>query len=172
VVNLSWNAPADGGSAITGYSVLRGTSASGPLATLGSVAAGTTSYADTSASPGTAYYYEVQATNAVGAGAVSNEVSATAYTTASAPTLTALAGRGQVVLSWTTPANGGQSISGYRIYRSNTSGGEVLIQTITTGTSYVDNTTTGGTTYFYKVAAITAAGDGAKSNEASATPKK
>jgi fibronectin type 3 domain-containing protein len=114
----------------------------------------------------------VRAVNSVGTGPASAEVSATPYTTAGAPTLQATAGKGQVALSWTVPVDGGQAIQGYRIFRGTSSGAEVLVQSIASGTSYVDNTVTGGTTYWYRVAAFTAAGDGAQSNEVSATPKK
>ena len=169
---LTWTAPATGGSPITGYVVERGTVA-GLRSTLTTVPAGTTSYSDTTAAPGTTYYYAVRAVNAVGTGAASNEASATPYTTAGAPRLTATSGvKTQVPLSWTVPSNGGQPILGYRIFRGTASGGEVLIQTISTGTTYVDSTVTGGTTYWYRVAAYTSAGDGALSNEVSATPKK
>jgi fibronectin type 3 domain-containing protein len=47
-----------------------------------------------------------------------------------------------------------------------------LIQTLSTGTSYVDNSVTGGTTYYYAVAAVNRNGTGAFSNESSAAPRK
>ena len=84
----------------------------------------------------------------------------------------ATAGKSVVTLSWTTPADGGAAITGWAIYRATTSGAEQLIQTISSGTSYVDNTVTGGTTYYYKVAAINRNGTGVLSREVSATPKK
>ena len=60
-VGLSWIAPADGGSPITGYTVYRGTSSgtAGDYATLGNV----TSYADTAVTNGTTYYYPVSYTH-------------------------------------------------------------------------------------------------------------
>jgi len=74
-VNLTWNAPANGGSPITGYVLSRGL-ASGALAeyaVLGSVLA----FSDVSVTNGTTYYYQVAAVNAIGAGPASNEVAAT-----------------------------------------------------------------------------------------------
>jgi fibronectin type 3 domain-containing protein len=169
--SLTWSPPSDGGSPITSYVVERGTS-SGSRTDLATLPAGTTTYTDSQAAAGTTYYYAVRAVNSVGTGPASAEVSATPYTTAGAPTLQATAGKGQVALSWTVPVDGGQAIQGYRIFRGTSSGAEVLVQSIASGTSYVDNTVTGGTTYWYRVAAFTAAGDGAQSNEVSATPKK
>jgi hypothetical protein len=167
-VGLSWSAPANGGSAITGYKVYRGTSAGTEtlLATVGNV----TVYADNSAVNGTTYFYRVAAVNGVGEGAQSNEVSATPASAPGAPSLSASAGSGTVALSWSAPSNGGSSITGYKVYRGTSAGSETLLQTVGNVTSYDDNTVTGVTTYFYRVAAVNGVGEGAQSNEVSATP--
>jgi predicted phage tail protein len=76
-VNLTWSVPlANGGSAITGYSIYRGT-ASGSLIFLTGVT-NVTSYHDASTKKGVRYYYVVRAVNALGEGATSNEASAIA----------------------------------------------------------------------------------------------
>ena len=56
---LAWNAPANGGAAITGYNVYRGTSSGGEtlLTQLGNV----TAYTDATAVNGTTYFYKVAA---------------------------------------------------------------------------------------------------------------
>ena len=74
-VTLQWSAPvSDGGSAITGYNIYRGTASGGEtlLTQVGNV----TSYTDTSVTNGATYYYKVSAVNAVGESALSNELSA------------------------------------------------------------------------------------------------
>jgi hypothetical protein len=71
---LTWQAPNDGGSAITGYQVYRRAGA-GSYAALGTLGAGTTSYSDTQLVAGETYTYKVSAVNANGEGAASNEVS-------------------------------------------------------------------------------------------------
>jgi fibronectin type 3 domain-containing protein len=82
----------------------------------------------------------------------------------------ATAASGVVSLSWTVPANGGSAILGYVLYRGTSSGGKSAIANLGTGTSYNDMTVTNGTTYYYAVAARNAVGEGAQSNERSATP--
>jgi hypothetical protein len=166
---LDWAAPDDGGSPITGYQVYRGLTpgSATPYAT----SAGT-SFTDTAVTTGTTYYYRVVATNAVGSSDPSNEVNATPTTLPGKPTLLATAGKSQVKLSWTAPANGGTPITGYAIYRGTAAGAETLVQTLSTGTSYVDTGLSAKTTYFYEVAAINRNGNGAQSNEVSSTPKK
>lgn len=74
-VHLSWNAPSNGGAALTGYKVYRGTSAGSEtlLKSVGNV----TDTDDDTAVNGTKYYYRVAAVNSVGDGTQSNEVSAT-----------------------------------------------------------------------------------------------
>ncbi|MDQ1706100.1 MAG: hypothetical protein QOF18_2466 [Frankiaceae bacterium] len=169
-VGLSWSAPNDGGAPITSYQVSRGLQA-GTETPYQRVTTGTT-FTDTAVTVGTTYYYTVSAVNDVGSSAASNEVSVTPTTTPAAATLAATPGKGQVILSWTTPATGGAPISGWEVYRGTASGTRTLIQTISTGTSYVDNSVTGGTTYYYVVAADNRNGRGAFSNEASVVPRK
>jgi fibronectin type 3 domain-containing protein len=118
----------------------------------------------------------VAAVNAVGTGPQSGEANGTPQATApSAPTgLGASAGNGTVTLSWTAPtSNGGSPITGYNVYRSTTPGGEgsTPLATGVTTTSFNDPGVTNGTTYYYTVAAVNAAGTGPQSGEATATPK-
>ena len=178
-VKLSWTAPAsNGGSAITGYDVYRGTTAGGEASTPIASNVSGTSYTDTTAANGTKYYYTVAAVNAIGVSAQSNEASATpqaAATVPGAPTgLAATGGNASVKLSWTAPAsNGGSAITGYDVYRGTTAGGEAStpIASNVSGTSYTDTTAANGTKYYYTVAAVNAIGVSAQSNEASATPQ-
>ncbi len=76
-------------------------------------------------------------------------------------------------LSWTRPAStGGSAITSYRIYRSRSSGSETYLGSVSCGigscTSYHDTSTRSGRHYYYKVAAVNAAGTGALSDEATA----
>ena len=73
-----------------------------------------------------------------------------------------------MTLSWTTPSAGSSPITGYQLWRSTNQGAEVLYATIGVTTSGRDTGTTRGTRYYYRLAAVTAAGVGPLSNESSA----
>jgi hypothetical protein len=62
-------------------------------------------------------------------------------------------------------------VTGYKIYRSTSSGTETLFASPSgTGTTYTDFSAANGITYYYKVTALNAVGEGPLSNEASGTP--
>jgi fibronectin type 3 domain-containing protein len=174
-VSLSWTTPSsDGGSAITSYTINRGTSQGGE-AFLASVSGSTLSYTDNAVSNGVTYYYTVTATNYAGTSPSSNEVSATPTGPATAPSapqnLQATAGNAQVSLSWQAPSSdGGSAINNYNIYRSTSTGTETLLTTVGNVLTYTDTGLINGQQYFYKVSAVNGVGEGSQSSEASATP--
>jgi titin len=178
VVKLTWSPPAsDGGAAVTGYDVYRGTSPGGESITPVATNVTGTSITDTARANGTTYYYTVAAVNAVGVSPQSNEASATPQPTApSAPlTVVASAGNASVTVSWSVPAtDGGSPVTGYDVYRGTSPGGESAtpVATNVAGASYTDASAVNGTTYYYTVAAVNAVGVSPQSNEASATPKQ
>jgi len=81
--------------------------------------------------------------------------------------LSATAGNLQVSVTW----NAAAGASSYSVQRSTTSGsGYSTIQVGVTGTSHTDANVANGTTYYYVVTAVNAAGESEPSNEAGATP--
>ena len=126
----------------------------------------TTSYTVTGLSNGTRYYFRVLAKNAAGTGPSSNVVNQIPRTVPSAPrTLTATPSSGRVVLRWTPPAStGGAPITRYAIQRSTspTSGWVNISTTIpATARSFTATNLRNGTRYYFRIAAINAAGMGA-----------
>jgi YHS domain-containing protein len=172
-VTLSWTAPAsDGGSPVSGYNVFEGTTAdlsrSAPVTNV----TGTTVTLPALIN-GTTYFFEVAAVNTAGQGPLSTEMRAVPVTVPGAPTgLTAKPGNSRVTLSWAGPTSGGAAISGYLIFEGTRPGGEnrnPVNGSLVTTTSYTLTGLTNGTTYYFRVIAVNAAGQGPLSVEAPAT---
>ena len=165
-VALTWTAA----SGATSYNVYRGTTAGGESTTAVATGVTSTSYTNTGLTNGTTYYYKVKAVNTVGTSGYSNEASAQPHVSAPpAPTgLGASPGNAQVSLSWSASSGA----TSYNVYRGTSAGGEsaTAIATGVTSTSYTNTGLTNGTTYYYKVAAVSSGGTSGMSNEASATP--
>lgn len=161
-VMLSWSAS----SGATSYNLQRSTTNNGPYTKVASPV--TTSYTDVGLTNGTTYYYVVAAVNSAGQSGNSSQVSATPkLIPPPVPTgLIATAGNQQVVLQW-NPTSGAAS---YDVQRSTTSGGPYSTISSPTATSYTDTGLTNGTTYYYVVAAVDAAGPSGNSTQVSATP--
>jgi Fibronectin type III domain len=86
--------------------------------------------------------------------------------------LSATPGDASVSLSWSAPSfDGGSQLTGYKLYRGTSPNPANVVATLpATPTSYVDSGRQNGTTYYYKVSALNANGEGSLSNQASATP--
>ncbi len=172
-VGLTWQPPAVQGTfPITGYRIYRGTGGATPtpLVTVGNVLA----FTDASVANGTAYRYRVSAISAAGEGAQSAEVIAARGTAPTAPrNLTATTTRSGIELTWTAPSsNGGTAITGYRVYRGATSGGETLY--VSYGPDAIGMTDTNvakKTRYFYRVTAVNVLGESVFSAEVNATAR-
>jgi autotransporter-associated beta strand protein len=87
---------------------------------------------------------------------------------ASQPTgLGATGGNGSVALGWTAPVGA----ASYNVKRSTTSGSAyVTIASGVTGVAYTDYSVSNGTTYYYVVSSVNAAGESPNSTQASALP--
>jgi hypothetical protein len=73
---------------------------------------------------------------------------------------------GVVHLSWSKPDNGGSAITGYKIYRGTTSGGETLLNATGAKNSLDDLTADPATAYYYRLTALNAVGEGPFCSEA------
>lgn len=175
-IRLAWSEPEkDGGASITGYRIeVSRTGTSGWL--LVTANNRTRTYTHTGLNPGSRRFYRVAAVNSQGAGPFSRVASAvTAATVPSAPSnLVATAhGQNQINLSWRTPiADGGATISGYRIEESSDGGNNWRTRVGNTGntlTRYEHKGLNPATTRHYRVYAINSAGTGPPSNVANAT---
>jgi fibronectin type 3 domain-containing protein len=163
-VSLNWTASTGAMS----YHVKRSTTNGGPYTQVSAPTAA--NFTDTGLTNGTIYYYVVSALNSAGESANSSQASATPAVPATpppAPTgLQATAGNAQVSLTWTASAGA----TSYHVKRSTTSGGPYTQVAVPTTTSDTDTGLTNGTTYYYVVSALNAAGESANSALVSATP--
>jgi len=167
-VALSWTAPSNGGDMIDYYIVYQDGAA------LKDNPSGT-SITITGLTNGQEYTFAVAAYNSLGKGANSTEAKATPDASATglnAPTnLQATSGNGRVTLTWVAPStDGGNPVSGYKVYRGTTAGSETLLVTVGNVTTYTDSSVSNGQTYYYTVSAVNSNGEGPQSDEDSATP--
>ena len=155
-VTISWNAS----NGATSYSVYRSTTAGTQGTLLGP--ATSTSFNDSTPTPGTTYYYGVTATGAGGTSALSAQDSGYAALPPAAPTgVSASDGTSttSVSISWNAVVNA----QGYTVYRSPTAGTQGSSLGPATGTIYTDTSAVPGTTYYYGVKATGAGGTSALS---------
>jgi hypothetical protein len=166
-IELDWQVPTYSGPGALSYHLFRG----GALIWSGS----SLTYNDTSVTNGVDYTYTVSAQNSLGWGVNSSSVSATPLQTPVPPSapanLQVTAGDGVVTLTWQAPEQIGTSaITGYKIYRGTSSGAETYLGSVGNVTTFTDTGLTNGQVYFYKVEAVSSAGDGDLSQEATVTP--
>jgi titin len=164
---VTWTAPNNGGSAITGYTlrVWNGTTQVGAPRVFGNVL--TTNV--TGLTNGTAYTFDVAATNAIGTSQFSTlSAPVTPRAVPGAPTgVTATAGNTAATVNWVAPAsNGGSPITGYSVEVRT---GTTVVRTVTVGNVLTTNVTglTNNTAYNFRVAAVNAAGTGPLSTASS-----
>lgn len=168
-----WPCPLDGGSIVTSFNFQW--RLAGQTTWSASVVINTPRHVLTGLTNGQAVQARVQAVNAQGAGPWSAIGTATPAGTmpggGATLALRAEAGDQQVALNWLEPDDGGVTITEYLVQWRTQS------QAFSTGRQVSVNTTmrtitslTNGTAYFFQVRAVNGQGNGAWSNEASATP--
>ena len=143
---LTWNAVYGA----TSYRIYRSTSRGSGYSLLGTTTA--TSYTNTGAKAGTTYYYKVKAVNSAGESAYSNIVSGRATVTTLTMGHSSTSGKPQ--LTW-------KAVSGavsYKVYRATAKNGAYTVINTTKALTYTNVGAALGTTYYYKVEALNAAG--------------
>ncbi|MDO8557778.1 MAG: DUF2341 domain-containing protein [bacterium] len=165
---ISFTAPANGGSAITGYTVtsnpggFTGTGSSSPVTVTG-------------LTNGATYTFTVTATNVAGTGAASSPSNSVTLPTlpGSPVNLAATVGGSSIGLSWSAPASdGGSSITDYVVEYKLTIGGtwSVFADGLATSTTATVTSLSDGTSYDFRVSAVNNIGQGSSSASVMATP--
>ena len=159
-IALSWGASPGA----TGYRLARATSGT-PYSYL-ATGPSTTGYTDTNVVAGMIYYYVVAGTNACNQGPFSPALPA-ALPPPPPTGLAAMAGNGQVLLTW----NASAAPAAFNVKRSGTNGGPyTLVAGNVTGTSYFDTGLTNGHACYYVLTAVVASSESSNSAQAGATP--
>ncbi len=164
--SVSWTAPADNGATISAYEVRYSTDDGTTWTSFG--AAFASSPVDvTGLANGTAYVFDVAASNSAGQSAFSSSSDAvTPATFPDQPTdVTGSSGDGQVSLSWTGPSSdGGATVTGYDVEWSSDDGttwsDPLASAQSSTDTVALVTGLTNGTGYVFRVAAINDVGAG------------
>lgn len=166
-VDISWTPPTDSGDEpLLGYKIYKGTT-SGVLTLLTSPAASATSYVDSAVVLGTTYYYKILAYSSSGLGTLSSEESVLCASVPGAPSsLVASVVGSNIQLDWTQGSANGSAVTHNKIYRKESGGSYSLLETVSAAVTYTDDSPpTPGITYYYKVTAVNAIGEGDYSNE-------
>lgn len=170
LIAINWDAPAyDGGFALQYYWVYRSTAANFTGATvIGNTTTALRSFVDSTATPGTTYYYKVSAFNEIGESALSAMATGAIVAPGAPRTIVATYANSNITVTWNVPvSDGGANITYYNIYRTTSNTGlPVKVGEVAAGglLSFTDIMAGGfskGTTYYYTVKAVNAAGEGA-----------
>ena len=108
-------------------------------------------YTDTTASTGYTYFYRIKAVSRVKTAAnsvYSNAVGAISH--CAKPVVEITTSGGKPKLTWSAVSGA----AGYQVYRATSSGGTYTKIADTTAKTYTDQTAKAGTTYYYKVKAV------------------
>ncbi|UCF08116.1 MAG: fibronectin type III domain-containing protein, partial [Thermoplasmata archaeon] len=168
-VNITWDNPLDdGGSPVTEYHIYRNDTQD----VYATVSGDQLWYNDQSVIVGVTYRYRVAAVNSEGEGGTSSEAVAKAGSVPLPPSdVAAASGDGYVFLTWSPPiSNGSHDITNYTIYRGTVLGSETLIAEVGDILFFNDTTAANDVTYYYRIGAVNAIGEGALSEAVNATP--
>ncbi len=156
-VTVTWTAV----SGATSYAVYRSTSSGTQGSAIGTPSA--PPFQDTTATPGTTYYYGVTASNAGGTSLLSAQDSGFAAVAPPGVPTNVAASDGtsptSVSVTWTAVSGA----TSYTIYRSPTAGAQGSLVGTSTVASFADGTVTPGVVYYYGVTATNAGGTSALS---------
>ncbi|HSV42804.1 MAG TPA: fibronectin type III domain-containing protein, partial [Methanomassiliicoccales archaeon] len=170
-VHLSWGRPWDEGTEEIQKYVIYRTGTDGSFSALAETTA--LAYNDTTVTNKVEYSYYVRAMNTIGLSDPSNVIMAFPHLIGDLPTkplfFNLIGGDGYILLRWMEPADdGGQPITSYIVYRGITEDLMIYYRS-TTELEYNATNLQNETTYYFKVAAVNAIGEGNATDVLNAT---
>ncbi|WGL59911.1 fibronectin type III domain-containing protein [Pigmentibacter sp. JX0631] len=175
-VNLSWSS--NSGGASLSFIILRSTQSGGPYTALttggcaGNINYPTLNCQDTTAQTATKYYYVAQSVTSGGTSGNSNETSVTTFANIPINVTAAALNTTSISLNW-TGTTGSNAVTYLAKHSLNGSTYTAILagscQTAVSSTNCFDQNVLPGTTYYYIVNSITAAGSSANSTAVTAT---
>ena len=169
---LFWGAADDNGAAITGYQYQQDGGDWNDIPDSAPDGANALSFTVTGLTNGTVYTFNVRAVNSLSAGAETGDRTLTPAGVPLAPTgFSATRGDASVILSWTAAANNGSPLTKYQ-YQQDGSWKDIPDSAPgrANAVSFTVTGLTNGTTYRFRVRAVSGLGHGAETGQASATP--
>jgi hypothetical protein len=160
-INLNWTDQANNES---GYQVERSQNGS-TWTTIATLGAGSSSFANSGLSAGTAYTYRVRAVSATATSDYSNQSSATtmALVPAAPSNLTASSSKKSVALSW---SDNSSNETGFKVQRSSNGSDWSTIATVAANIRNYTTSKSGSGTIYFRIVATSPAGDSSPSNTA------
>jgi len=151
-VNLSWTA-SSGSVRVSSYLLFRGGDPAN-MVQVQQLGGSSTSFKNAGLTPGTTYYYGIEAMSTGLVSQMSNIITVTTLQPPTAPTnvMATPTAATKVSLTW-SPSSGGMPIANYRVYRGTSASNLPQVAT-RNGTSFTDTGLTPSTTYYYAVRAL------------------
>ena len=168
-VTLSWNAPSANGTPITDYIIQYSTDNSSWSTFADGTSTGTTATV-TGLTNNTVYYFKVAAVSGGGTGSYSNSASANAGAPSQVIISTTVESGTSTSLSWSAPADGGSSITDYKIeYSTDNSSWSTFADGTSTSTSVTITGLSNCNDYYYRVSGVNGIGTGIVSSNSQNT---
>ena len=167
---VSWASPANNGSGIRDYLVQYSSNGGVAWNNFSDGTSRSTTATVTGLADNTTYIFRVAAVNYIGTGPWSTASgSVTTNALPGSPTgVSGTPGNEEITLSWTAPSSdGGDSITGYRVEYTPSGGSASFVNTGSSLALYTVSGLSNGTSYTFRVAAITAVGTGPYSSASS-----
>ncbi len=174
MIKLDWDFPLGfTGNDLVGFSVLKGPDPGSVTNIIASLGPFVQTYTDVSVVNGQTYYYSIKSINDTGSSDPTTPISAIPRGPAFAPrNFTSSYESETIHLNWKAPSDvNGSPITFYSVFKGMDDDHIDIRTNVSMDTTFTDHGLMNGVAYYYQVCAVTAAGDGKKTNVKMITPR-